>query len=392
MSISDDGLHKGCSECGGNQQSFKAQIVLLGVSLAALIVSAVFSYTGFIEIYGLEFLHWLDPAWISVIICGAPIFLSAFHAVAHRKLNSSQLIALAIAASVILEFVALSGIKITDGHNHSEGYIFVAGEIAFLMALGELIEDISLVRAGRNLKPSRLTTDSAQNLTGALSAWLIPLTLAAAIFTSLFSGFFLSETIAGAAARGITVLVAFCPCAIVLSEPTAIGAAAVSIKKDGVRVCSRDAFLLTNSCSAFVCTDAAYAKELSKNGKTVYKSFADANNSEKSGSTIGEVCVDNKNAVIKYSVAGEEKTCGEEQFVLSKTDGVKTVLRMSKRAVVTIKLSLVLSLIINTVCVVLGFAGVISPAIGAALHNVSIVVVVACSSFLLFKRNRQTLT
>lgn len=98
---------------------------------------------------------WLTPAWASVLLSGAPIFRSSYLALAKGRITSALLISVAMAASLAL------------------GEVFAAGEIAFIMALGELLEARTVARARRNLgellalQPPlarRLTTSGAEEL------------------------------------------------------------------------------------------------------------------------------------------------------------------------------------------------------------------------------------
>lgn len=76
---------------------------------------------------------WLSPAWVSVLLSGAPIVRSAWQALAQKRITSALLISVAMAASLAL------------------GEVFAAGEIAFIMALGELLEARTVARARRGL-------------------------------------------------------------------------------------------------------------------------------------------------------------------------------------------------------------------------------------------------
>ncbi|MGN0886755.1 MAG: heavy metal translocating P-type ATPase [Candidatus Spyradenecus sp.] len=97
----------------------------------------------------------LTPAWASVLLSGAPIFRSAYLALAKGRITSALLISVAMVASMAL------------------GEIFAAGEIAFIMALGELLEARTVARARRNLgallalqppQARRLTASGAEEL------------------------------------------------------------------------------------------------------------------------------------------------------------------------------------------------------------------------------------
>lgn len=115
------------------------EIVLLVISLAFLI-------PGFFNWKKIGFLpfYYVNPAWVSIILCGIRIYIKAFRAISHKKMNASVLISLAMTASIVLEILALCGVQLHSGGGHSHSNVFAAGEIAFLMGLGELLENITV--------------------------------------------------------------------------------------------------------------------------------------------------------------------------------------------------------------------------------------------------------
>lgn len=131
----------GSEDCGGGmaQKSRVWQWVVLGVSLAALVVSFISPFRNH------SVLRWLDFGWIAVLLCGVPIAGSAFGSLRRGKITSNLLITLSMLACIVLEFLTLSGVLPSDGHGHSN--IFAAGEVAWLMAVGELIEDFTVGKA-----------------------------------------------------------------------------------------------------------------------------------------------------------------------------------------------------------------------------------------------------
>ena len=81
---------------------------------------------------------YLDPAWIAVVISGIPLAALAFKRIVRNKgiskISSALLITVGMIASVAI------------------GDIFAAGEIAFIMAIGEILEDKTTARARKGLK------------------------------------------------------------------------------------------------------------------------------------------------------------------------------------------------------------------------------------------------
>ena len=102
-------------EAGGT----KKDVALLIVSAAALLCSIF-------HLLPLPF----DPAWISIVLCGVPILLEAFVGLATAfDIKADVLVSLALIASVCI------------------GETFAAGEVAFIMQLGALLEELTVAKA-----------------------------------------------------------------------------------------------------------------------------------------------------------------------------------------------------------------------------------------------------
>ena len=80
----------------------------------------------------------VDPAWAAVIISGLPlIYLSVWRIIYNEgisKISSALLITIAMIAAIII------------------GDLFAAGEVAFIMSLGALLEDMTTDRARKGIK------------------------------------------------------------------------------------------------------------------------------------------------------------------------------------------------------------------------------------------------
>lgn len=289
--------------------------------LKMTILSGIFLLIAVIfMIFGINTPVYLNPAWGTVIISGIPMLLLAMTRLIREKwISSALLIAIAMVASLFI------------------GEIFAAGEVAWIMALGALLEDWTVERAKKglrnliNLTPqtgrrivdgveeivpvddikigdtlrilpgenvpvdgeivkgttsldqSIMTGESlpidkemgddvfcgTMNMYGAIdikatslgensslqklidlvkaadekqaptqriadkwATWLVPVALIIAIAAWL---------ITGNIERGVTVLVVFCPCALILATPTAIMAAIGQATKYGVLIKSGEA-------------------------------------------------------------------------------------------------------------------------------------------------------
>ena len=264
---------------------------------------------------------WLDPSWGAVIISGIPlVYLALIRLIREKWVSSALLITIAMVASLLI------------------GELFAAGEVAWIMALGALLEDWTVERAKKGLKnlidltpqtARRVSDDGSEtivsieevsledrlrilpgevvpvdgeivegtssidqsimtgeslpidksigddvycgtmNLYGAIdisatslgensslqklidlvkeadnnqaptqriadkwATWLVPIALAIAIAAWLVTGDIV---------RGVTVLVVFCPCALILATPTAIMGAIGQATKHGVLIKSGEA-------------------------------------------------------------------------------------------------------------------------------------------------------
>lgn len=103
----------------------KRTIVLTGISGVFLLLSLATDLT----------LMGLDPAWGAILISGAPvIFNSLRKLVFHGNVRAGLLISIAVIACVAV------------------GELFAAGEVVFIMAIGELLEDYTVRRSKAGLK------------------------------------------------------------------------------------------------------------------------------------------------------------------------------------------------------------------------------------------------
>lgn len=96
-----------------------------------------------------------DAAWIAVILCGIPIIIEAvIGVVKHHDVTAGVLVSIALIAAV------------------SIGEIFAAGEVAFIMALGELLEQMTVNKARKGIErlvalappTARVITENGENI------------------------------------------------------------------------------------------------------------------------------------------------------------------------------------------------------------------------------------
>ena len=115
----------------------KKEITLLAISGVALVVSIF-------DLLPLPF----DAAWVAIVLCGVPIVLEALIGlITAFDIKADVLVSLALIAAVLI------------------GEDFAAGEVAFIMQLGALLEDVTVARARAGIeKLVHLTPQTARLL------------------------------------------------------------------------------------------------------------------------------------------------------------------------------------------------------------------------------------
>ena len=113
----------------------KKEITLLAISGVALVVSIF-------DLLPLPF----DAAWVAILLCGIPIVLEALIGlITAFDIKADVLVSLALIAAVLI------------------GEDFAAGEVAFIMQLGALLEDVTVARARAGIeKLVHLTPQTAR--------------------------------------------------------------------------------------------------------------------------------------------------------------------------------------------------------------------------------------
>ncbi|WP_418764383.1 heavy metal translocating P-type ATPase [Mailhella sp.] len=118
-------------------RDFKTELLCLGVSGLSLLLSALAPDA-----------FPIDPAWAAIVLCGLPILKDAvIGLVTAFDIKADVLVATALTASVII------------------GEDFAAGEVAFIMQLGALLEEATTARARAGIeKLARLSPQTARFL------------------------------------------------------------------------------------------------------------------------------------------------------------------------------------------------------------------------------------
>ena len=132
----------GCG-CGAAKKSNSAKKEII-TQCVLLSVSLVFLIAGFFDWKHIWIgFYYFNPAWIALLICGVPIFISAVKLLSKGKIKANTLISIAMLACVALEIAGFF-VDTESGLSHNHSYVFAAGEIAFLMSLGSFIEDLTV--------------------------------------------------------------------------------------------------------------------------------------------------------------------------------------------------------------------------------------------------------
>ena len=396
-------------ELGGT----KKDITLLVISGIALIVSIF-------DLVPLPF----DASWAAIILCGIPIILEAvIGLVTAFDIKADVLVSLALIASVCI------------------GEDFAAGEVAFIMQLGGLLEELTVARAHAGIeKLVHLTPQTARVITGGKetavpteavkvgedssihrmirlvqsadagkakivrladrwAAWIVVIALTAAALTWMISG----EII-----RAVTILVVFCPCALVLATPTAIMAAIGNATKHGFLVREGNALerlaavkkitfdktgTLTYGTPRVVLVHSALPS-LSDN--ELYRLCATAEHYSEhplgkaitrcSQQKAGEMPIEAEDfQMVPGRGVGSDIAVDAADIALvdDKVKELPHLIALSKRMMRTIKLNMTFSMTLNFIAIVLAITGTLNPVVGTLVHNAGSVLVITNSALLL---------
>ena len=128
-----------------NAGGMKKDIILLVISGISLILS----------LFNLPVP--VNPAWIAIILCGVPIILEAvIGLVTAFDIKADVLVSLALIVSVAI------------------GEIFAAGEVAFIMQLGGLLEDLTVAKSRAGIERLVHLTPQTARLISAGTEKVIP--------------------------------------------------------------------------------------------------------------------------------------------------------------------------------------------------------------------------
>ncbi|EJP6471808.1 cation-translocating P-type ATPase [Clostridium botulinum] len=103
----------------------------MGLSIFFIVLSGIALIVSFFDMGHLP----INVAWISIILCGIPIVIGAIKSlITEFDIKADVLVSMALIASVII------------------GEIFAAGEVAFIMQIGALLEELTVAKAQAGLE------------------------------------------------------------------------------------------------------------------------------------------------------------------------------------------------------------------------------------------------
>ena len=502
---------EGLLERGG----IKKDIALLAISGIAVICSLL-------KFNPLPF----DMAWVAIILCGIPIILEAIIGlVTAFDIKADVLVSLALIASICI------------------GETFAAGEVAFIMQLGALLEEITVARARAGIEKlvhltpqtARVLRNGAEKIIPAervqigdrirvLPGESVPVdgvivsgqtSINQAVMTgeslpvdktagdpvssgtvNQFGAFEMEATrvsedssiqrmirlvqsadagkakivgvadrwatwivviaptaaaltwiISGQIIRAVTILVVFCPCALVLATPTAIMAAIGNATKHGVQLApppEAEDYIRQGCTVTYIAIDGAFAGYIALSDTLRKESAATIAALSELGVTPVLLTGDHENAAktiaeklhirdVRANCLPEDKLRYIDQYQAKKMpvcmigDGVNDapalkksdvgiamggvgsdiavdaadialvddevrelphLVALSRCMMTTIKINMSFSMGLNFLAIVLAIIGTLNPVVGALVHNAGSVLVITNSAFLLKWRKK----
>ena len=270
---------------------------------------------------------------------------------------------------------------------------------AFEMKATKVGEDSSIQRMIRLVQSADAGKAKIVGLSGRWATWIVVIALTAAALTWLISG----EII-----RAVTILVVFCPCALVLATPTAIMAAIGNATKHGFLVREGAALerlatvkkivfdktgTLTYGTPKVVLVHSALPS-LSDNELYRLCAAAEHYSEHPLGKAItrcsqqkaGEMPIEAEDfQMVPGRGVGSDIAVDAADIALvdDKVKELPHLIALSKRMMRTIKLNITFSLTLNFIAIVLAITGTLNPVVGALVHNAGSVLVITNSALLL---------
>ena len=311
-----------------------------------------------------------DIAWAAIILCGVPIILEAIIGlVTEFDIKADVLVSLALIASVCI------------------GETFAAGEVAFIMQLGGLLEELTVAKARADIeKLVHLTPQTARVLkngaetvvpaeqvqVGDMLRVLPGATITYLAVNGVFAGYIaLSDTLRAESADTIRQLTALGVQPVLLTGDHASAANAIAGQL-GIREVRANCL----PQDKLRCID-----EFQQKGEPVCM--------------IGDGINDApalKKAEVGIAMGGTGSDIAVDAADIALVDDevkeLPHLMALSQRMMTTIKLNLTFSMTLNFIAITLAITGILNPVVGALVHNAGSVLVIINSALLLNWRKK----
>ena len=285
-----------------------------------------------------------DMAWIAIILCGIPIILEAvIGLVTAFDIKADVLVSLALIASICI------------------GEIFAAGEVAFIMQLGGLLEELTMAKARAGIeKLVHLTPQTARVLRHGKEE-IVPAEQVQ-----------IGDRIRVLPGEGVPVD------GVILSGQTSINLAVMTGESLPVDKTVGDTVSsgTVNQFGAFEMEATKVGEDSSIQRMIRLVQSADAGKAKIVGIAMGGVGSDI--AVDAADIA----------LVDDEVKELPHLVALSKRMMTTIKLNMTFSMTLNFIAIALAIIGTLNPVVGALVHNAGSVLVITNSAFLLNWRKK----
>lgn len=235
--------------------------------------------------------------------------------------------------------------------------------------------DISATKVGENSSLQKLIrmVQEAENkqalmqrIADRIASWLVPAALLIAILSYVFTRNIITA---------VTMLVVFCPCALVLATPTAIMAAIGQATKYGVIIKSGDALEKMGKMDTIA---------FDKTGTLTYGRL-DVSDIISFDETVNDApALKTADVSVAMGSMGSDIAIDAADIALMSDDISKIpyLKRLSNATVKTIKFSISLSTCINFTAILLSLMEVLTPTAGALVHNAGSCLVVLIAALL----------
>ena len=308
--------------------------------ITCLVIAGIAALCSLLKIQPFPF----DMAWVAIVLCGIPIILEAIIGlVTAFDIKADVLVSLALIASVCI------------------GETFAAGEVAFIMQLGGLLEELTVAKARAGIeKLVHLTPQTARVLRDGREE-IIPAQQVQ-----------IGDRIRVLPGESVPVD------GVILSGQTSINQAVMTGESLPVDKTVGDPVTsgTVNQFGAFEMEATKVGEDSSIQRMIRLVQSADAGKAKIVGIAMGGVGSDIAVDAADIALADDE------------VRELPHLVALSKRMMTTIKLNMTFSMALNFIAITLAILGTLNPVVGALVHNAGSVLVITNSAFLLKWRKK----